>query len=54
MKQAMKDRPVEIKYLCPKKRGRPCLLGDALDAELQTYLKRFREEGGFVSSRIAK
>ena len=33
-----------------------CLLGDALDAKLlnQIYLKRIREEGGSVSSRIVK
>ena len=50
----MKDGPVEIKHLCPKKHGRPCLLGDALDAKLQTCLKQIHEEGGSVSSRIVK
>ena len=50
----MESGPVEIKHLCPKKCGRPCLLGDALDVKLQKYLKWICEEGGSVSSRIVR
>ena len=50
----MESGPVEIKHLCPKKCGRPCLLGDALDVKLQKYFKQIHEVGGSVSSRIVR
>ena len=36
-----------------RKRGRPYLLGEELDTIVQLYLKKVREGGGVVSSRIA-
>ena len=35
-----------------RQRGRPLLLGDCLEEKLQMYIKRVREEGGVVSSKI--
>ncbi len=35
-----------------KRRGRPLLLGSDLDDEVQIYLKKVREGGGVISSRI--
>jgi hypothetical protein len=35
-----------------QKRGRPFLLGDKLDSMLQMYLRKIREGGGSVSTRI--
>ena len=54
IKRAVESGPVEIQHLCPKKRGQPCLLRDALDVKLQKYLQWIREEGGSVLSRIVK
>ena len=34
-----------------KKRGRPLLLGD-IDSQVQTYLKKVRDSGGVINSRI--
>ncbi len=34
-----------------KKRGRPLLLGD-IDSRVQTYLKKLRDSGGVINSRI--
>jgi hypothetical protein len=36
-----------------KPRGRPLLLGQELDAKVQLYLRKLRETGGVVTSRIA-
>lgn len=35
-----------------KKRGRPLLLGDTVDAQLQVYLKTIREQGGVVTASL--
>ena len=43
---------VELTVLPVLKRGRPLLLGDKLDAKLQLYLKKIREGGGGISTRI--
>ena len=42
-----------IESLPVKKRRRRVLLGDNLDAKVQTYLKKVRKGGGVVSARIA-
>ena len=36
-----------------KKRGRPCLLRENLDAEVQTILKAMRQSGAVVNTSIA-
>lgn len=36
-----------------KPRGRPVLLGKHLDTKVQMYLRKVREGGGAISSRIA-
>ena len=41
-----------IKQLPSKKRGRPMLLGDELDRQVQAYLLRLREAGCVVNSAI--
>lgn len=43
----------DLTVLPAKKRGRRVLLGDDLDMKVQMYLKKVREGGGVVSSRIA-
>lgn len=45
------DDNVAMKSLHPKKRGRPLLLGD-LDEIVQLYLRKLRDTGGTISSRI--
>ena len=42
----------EIAKLCPKKRGRPLLLGATLDKQVQAYICKIREQGGVVSASI--
>ena len=42
----------EVSALPSKKRGRPVLLGQELDQKVQLYLKKVREGGGAVSTRI--
>ena len=41
----------DITVLPYKKRGRPVLLGEALDCRVQAYLKKTRQVGGAISSR---
>lgn len=43
----------DVSVLPCRKRGRPYLLGEELDTIVQLYLKKVREGGGVVSSRIA-
>ena len=43
----------EVSILPSKKHGRRVLLGQELDKKVQLYLKKVREGGGAVSSRIA-
>lgn len=43
----------DIAALPLMKRERPVLLGQQLDTQVQTYLKKVREGGGAVSARIA-
>ena len=42
-----------VKELPMKKRGRPCLLRENLDAEVQTILKAMRQSGAVVNTSIA-
>ena len=42
-----------IKKLPEKKTGRPLILGDALDKEMQAYIQETRKVGGVVNARIA-
>ena len=43
----------DITVLPLKKRGRPILLGQELDTNVQMYLKKVRDGGGIVTARIA-
>lgn len=47
-----RDDEGEVTLLPKKKRGRSKLLGEALDAKVQAYLRKIRENGGIVSARI--
>lgn len=51
-KRAAEDNG-DVTLLPMKKRGRPVLLGEALDRKVQQYLVRVRDGGGVVSARIA-
>ena len=43
----------ELTDLPEKKRGRPLLLGDTVDVQLQVYLKKVRDHGGVVTASVA-
>ena len=47
------DNEGDITALPLKKRGRPLMLGEELDKSVQVYLRKVRECGGVVTSRIA-
>ena len=51
-KRAASEDEGDFTSLPHKKRGRPVLLGEELDGEVQTYVKKVREGGGAVSARI--
>ena len=36
-----------------KKRGRPCLLSDELDKQVQSYLLQLRDNGSVVNTNVA-
>lgn len=42
----------DVAELHPKKRGRPLLLGDCVEQQLQLYLKKIREHGGVVTASV--
>ena len=42
-----------VSVLPPRKRGRCLLLGEKMDKIVQVYLKKVREGGGAISTRIA-
>ena len=42
----------EIAKLCPKKQGRPLLLGATLDKQVQAYICKIREQGGVVCASV--
>ena len=53
MRQQRQTGETEQPWKFPKRqRGRPLILGDCLEEKLQMYIKRVREEGGVVSSKI--
>ena len=43
----------ELTDLPEKKREQPLLLGDTVDAQLQVYLKKVRDQGGAVTASVA-
>ena len=47
------DNVENLDILPHKKRGRPPLLGEALDLKVQQYLRKVRDGGGTVTARIA-
>ena len=42
----------EVASLPLKKRGRPFLLGESMDQQLQLYLKKIRDQGGIVTASV--
>ena len=52
-KGAATDDDGTLKELPPKKHGRPALLGETLDSNIQLYLRKFRVRGEVVTARIA-
>ena len=46
------DEEMSIERLPSKKRGRPLILGYNFDTMVQEYLRKVREAGGAVSSRV--
>ena len=42
----------EVTVLPPKKRGRPFLLGEHVDKQLQLYLKKIRDQGGVITVSV--
>lgn len=47
------DPDDDISTLPTKKRGRPYLLGDSLDQQVQAYLRKIRDQGGLVTASVA-
>ena len=43
-----------VNVLPAKKRGRPLLLGEEIDCQVQSYLRALRAEGGVVNTAIAR
>ena len=48
----MSEGHISISDLPQKKRGRPLLLGEELDKQVQAYLTSFRESGAVVNAAI--
>ena len=49
-----KDPNVSVSALHLKKRGRPVLLGEKMDAMVQEYVEMIRDKGGAISTAIVK
>ena len=47
-------RSAPLQQLLTKPRGRPLLLGQKLDSLVQLYMKRVRDGGGIINTRIAE
>jgi len=47
-----KKKKKEVKELPPKKRGRPLLVGNVLDAQVQLYLKELQNNGAVINTAI--
>ena len=43
----------EVTTLPLKKRGRPFLLGECIDKQVQLYLKKIRDQGGIITASAA-
>ena len=43
----------EVAYLPPNKRGRPFLLGEQIDKQLQLYVKKVRDQGGVIRALVS-
>ena len=52
LKKQSGELDVSVTSLCTKKRGRPLMLGEKLDKEVQYYLKAVREGGGVITTAI--
>ena len=50
--QRQTDDLEQLRRFPERPRGRPLLLGDSLDQKLQLYIRRVREGGGVISSKI--
>lgn len=48
----LRDEEDEIQELPTKKRGRPLLLGEEIDKQVQLYIKKIRDRNGSVSNRL--
>ena len=46
------DDSAEVKTLPTKKRGRPLLLGEDTDKQLQLYLQKIRDQGGAITASV--
>lgn len=51
-KRAAEDEG-DVKFLPPTNHGRPVLVGEDLDRQIQQYLTKVRDGGGDFSARIA-
>ena len=52
LKKKSGELDVSVTSLSSKKRGRPLMLGEKLDKEVQYYLKAVREGGGVITTAI--
>ena len=46
------EMPKEVQTLPRKKQGRPVLIGDELDKEVQAYIKHMREASSAVNTEV--
>jgi len=46
------DELPKVKELPPKKRGRPLLVGNELDVQVQLYVKELRNNGAVINTAI--
>ena len=46
------EMPEEVQTLPRKKQGRPLLIGDELDKEVQAYIKHMREASSAVNTEV--
>ena len=46
------ETDLSVTCLPSAKRGRPLLLGDELDSQVQTYIKALRDEGGVITTLV--
>ncbi len=53
-KRKMENKPVNVTKLPEKRRGRPLLLGEELDRQVQAYITALRSNGAVVNTAIVK